>query len=247
MKNNLIIEVRKCLRRWDTYFVFSLFLIIPIFIIYNLSVDNSNIDITTSSNITFKDLYGILLGLLQHSGLLVILIIISSWNILGKEKDDGVFSSLFLFSKNRKNVYISKMLMLIFQYILYTIVMFVSYFTSFKLLKPKDISFKLDLSDITMYTIAFIVFLVLFLSLAFLGTILWGSLGILCSTGISFVCFKLLENYNGLEKYMPTYLLNINLDNDFSENFKNLAIVCIFIVIIIGIAIIKIKTSKFSD
>ncbi len=248
MNKNLRVEARKSMKRWDFYIISVIFLIIPIIINYNLSIENSNINLTTTaSSISYLDLYGILLGILQHSGLLIVLIIISSWSILGKEKDDGIFNSLFLFSKNKRNVYFSKVLILLLQYVMFTLIMFLSYHFSFSIFEPKNIDFKFILSDFCLYTIAFLLFVIFFVALAFLGTILSGSIGMLCNTGGLFVVFMLLKNYDEIDKYIPTVLLEINLDESLQKIYQNFSIVLIYIVLIFGIAILKIIKNRKGD
>jgi len=235
MINNLHVEMRKTFRRVDFYIGLILILMIPILITYDLSSTSPNVSITATGyqETTFTELYSLILGVIQHTGLLVILVVLSCWNTLGKERDKDIYKSLYLLSKSKNAVYTSKLVLLISNSIFYTILFFVTLLGSFNLLSPNGISAAVDINKILISSLGFITHYIFFISAALLGATLRGNIGVFTGTVFLFIFFSILNSYEIYNEYLPIKLLTTGISGSTLSAIGNISIVLVYSIVLL--------------
>lgn len=236
MIENLQVETRKTVRRFDFYLVAFISCIIPLFFTYNLSTDSPNIQLSSfnESTIIFSDFYALVLGVMQHSGILAVMVVISCWETFGRERDLGIDKSLYLLSPSKNDVYASKLAVVFFSGIVYLAIFLLVSLLSFYAFSPEGIASGIEIRVILLSSLSFITLYFFFVSSAFLGAAFKGSMGVLGGTIFVFILFSILASYGSFNTYLPNQLLSLGGSEPTATYVKNILIVLLYSLILLA-------------
>lgn len=223
MSREIKVEMRKLFFRCDFYIASFLLIGIMSFFMYQLSAEGTIIKIEGKEPIklTLNTVIFTIFSMSQHLGLVGIILAVLCWNTFGKEVDHRSLTTYFLHSRNKWKLVLSKVSVLSFAISLILSVsilaMLVIYFT----FQPKQIYFAGTFSDyqyLLQSLLLIILCAILFISLAAITALRFGSIGVLFATiGLSILSTIFRENrYIG--DFLPLNLIdNIN-DISFLES-----------------------------
>lgn len=240
MLRELKVELRKLLFRWDFYIAGILLIGITSFFMYQLSADGTFIKIESGQPIelSLNNIVGSIFSMSQHLGLIGIILAILCWQTLGKEVDHRSLTTYFLHSHSKWKLMLSKISVMSIAISILLSASVLAMLAIFFIFQPEQIHFSGSLSDYQLLLqnlLLIILFAILFISLAAVIALHFGSIGVLLSTiGLSILSSIFRENQY-IRDFLPLNLTDTMNEISFLESTSLLVVYIVVVQLILWI------------
>lgn len=240
MLRELKVELRKLLFRWDFYIAGILLIGITSFFMYQLSAEGTFIKIESGQPIelSLNNIVGSIFSMSQHLGLIGIILAILCWHTLGKEVDHRSLTTYFLHSHSKWKLMLSKISVMSIAISILLSASVLAMLAIYFIFQPEQIHFSGTLSDYQLLLqnlLLIILFAILFISLAAVIALRFGSIGVLLSTiGLSILSSIFREN-RFIQDFLPLNLTDTMNEISFLESTSLLVVYIVVVLLILWI------------
>lgn len=223
MLRELKVELRKLLFRWDFYFAGIILIGLTSFFMYQLSAEGTFIKIESEQLMEFSlnNVIGSIFSMSHHLGLIGIILAILCWNTLGKEVDQRSLTTYLLHSHNKWKLVLSKISVMSVAISSLFSASILAMLGIYFIFQPKQIHFAGTLSDyqyLLQSLLLIILCAILFISLAAITALRFGSIGVLLITiGLSILSTIFRENQY-IRDFLPLNLIDTMNEISFLES-----------------------------
>ncbi|MFJ7736313.1 hypothetical protein ACIQ2D_08195 [Lysinibacillus sp. NPDC097287] len=240
MQRELKVELRKLLFRWDFYIAGSILIGITSFFMYQLSAEGTFIKIESDQPIelSLNNVVGSIFSMSQHLSLIGIILAILCWHTLGKEVDHRSLTMYFLHSHSKWKLMLSKISVMSIAISTLLSASVLAMLAIYFIFQPEQIHFAGTLSDyqlILQNLLLIILCAILFISLAAIIALRFGSIGVLLATiGLSIMSTIFREN-RFIRDFLPLNITDTMNDISFPESITLLVVYIIIVHFILWI------------
>lgn len=244
MIREMKVEMRKLFFRWDFYIAGIMLIGITSFFMYQLATEGTIIKIESTEpiDLTLNDVIDTIFSMSHHLGLIGILLAILCWNTFGKEVDHRSIAIYFLHSHDKWKLMLSKITVISIAVSMLFSLSFLSMLFIYFIFQPEHIQFAGTVSNyqfLWQSLCLMILCAVLFISIAAIIALSFGSIGVLVATiGLS-ILSSIFKDHHYIQDFLPLHLMDTLKMDSFLENTSMLLFYIIVVQIILWLIIRK--------